>query len=258
MVEIKDLDNKQLAQLGLKYNLIDKSKKYTRNDLINLLEEYKKRKLGQQKNNSNVKSVSVNQRRNSVSGNQQSRDRSGPPKPSNNRRRLSEPNTNLEKQNAVKTHEMNKIQQQSVQNLKTQMNSNNPKYDRFGIYPPVKKLVCIGDIHGDLTVAIKVLKLAEVIPQNANNKDIDNIHWCGGDTWVIQLGDQIDRCRPEEWSENDCIADFDDVIDDEGSNRAIIRLFFRLDDEARKVGGRLLGTFSLCITKRVSRVGPSK
>ena len=242
MVEIHELDNKQLVQLGTKYNLIDKSKKYTRNDLIILLEDFKKRKLGQQKQDSNIKSVSVNQRRNSVSGSQQSKDRSGPPKPSNNRRRLSEPNTSSEKANAIKTHEMNKIQQQSVQNLKTQMNSNNPKYDRFGIYPPVKKLVCIGDIHGDLTVALKVLKLAEVIPQNANNKDIDNIHWCGGETWVIQLGDQIDRCRPEEWSDNDCIADFDDVIDDEGSNRAIIRLFFRLDDEARKVGGRLLGT----------------
>ena len=110
MVEIKDLDNKQLAQLGLKYNLIDKSKKYTRNDLITLLENFKKQKQEQQKQTDpNVKSISVNkQRRNSVSGNQQSRDRSGPPKPSNNRRRLSEPNTNLEKANAVKTHEMNK------------------------------------------------------------------------------------------------------------------------------------------------------
>ena len=44
---IKDLDNKQLVQLGTKNNLIDKSKKYTRNDLINLLEEYKK--LGQKR-----------------------------------------------------------------------------------------------------------------------------------------------------------------------------------------------------------------
>ena len=43
MVEIKDLDNKQLVQLGTKYGLIDKSKKYTRQDLINLLEDYKKK-----------------------------------------------------------------------------------------------------------------------------------------------------------------------------------------------------------------------
>ena len=243
MVEIKDLDNKQLAQIALKYNIIDRTKKYTRGDLITILENFKKNKQSQQnQQNSNVKSVSVNnQRRNSVSGNQQSRDRTGPPKPSNNRRRLSEPNTNAERATAVQTHEMNQIQQRSVQNLNQQMNSNNPKYDRFGIYPPVKKLVCIGDIHGDLTVAIKLLKLGEVIPQNADIRNIDGIHWSGGDTWVVQLGDQIDRCRPDEWSDKDCIVDFDDVIDDEGSNRAIIRLFFRLDDEARKVGGRLLG-----------------
>ena len=92
MVEIKDLNNQQLAQIALKYNLIDKSKKYTRNDLITLLEDFKKRKQ-----DPNIKSVSVNQRRNSVSGNQQSRSRTGPPKPSNNRRRLSEPNTSVEK-----------------------------------------------------------------------------------------------------------------------------------------------------------------
>ena len=99
MVEIKDLDNKQLAQIALKYNIIDRTKKYTRGDLITILENFKKNKQSQQnQQNSNVKSVSVNnQRRNSVSGNQQSRDRTGPPKPSNNRRRLSEPNTNAER-----------------------------------------------------------------------------------------------------------------------------------------------------------------
>jgi hypothetical protein len=245
MVEIKDLNNQQLAQLGLKYNLIDKSKKYTRNDLIILLENFQKRKQEQQqtRHDPNIKSISVNnQRRNSVSGSQQSKDRNGPPKPSNNRRRLSEPNTAVEKQNAVHTHQMNQVQQQSVKQLNEQMNANNPKYDRFGIYPAVKKLVCIGDIHGDLSVALKVLKLAEVIPQNSNMNNLDNIHWSGNDTWVIQLGDQIDRCRPEEWDDKDCIVDFDEVVQDEGSNRAIIRLFFRLDDEARKVGGRLLGT----------------
>lgn len=243
MVEIKDLTNQQLAQIGTKYNIIDRSKQYTRNDLINLIENYKKTKQ-QQKNNPNVKSVSINQqRRNSTSGNLQnnSNNRNGPPKVNTHQRRLSEPNTRLEKTNAIKTHEMNAIQQQSVNNVKKEINSLDPKYDRIGIYPPVKKLVCIGDIHGDLAVALKVLKLAEVIPQNSNSQNVNNIRWSGGDTWVIQLGDQIDRCRPDEWDKN-CVKDFDEVVEDEGSNMAIIKLFLRLDDEAKKYGGRLLGT----------------
>ena len=62
-------------------------------------------------------------------------------------------------------------------------------------YPKVKKLIAIGDIHGDLSVAIKSLKLAEVIDINIpnNTKDINKIKWIGGKTVVVQLGDQIDR-----------------------------------------------------------------
>ena len=110
------------------------------------------------------------------------------------------------------------------------------------MYPAVKRLVAIGDLHGDLRVTIKALKLAAVIPQTSSHdpKQLQNIHWCGGTTWVIQLGDQIDRCRPDDWEMN-CIKDYDDVYEDEGSNMDIIKLLLRLDDEARKVGGRFLG-----------------
>ena len=110
----------------------------------------------------------------------------------------------------------------------------------IGMYPPVKRLVAIGDLHGDLRVTIMALQLAEVIPQNCSQINIDGIHWSGGSTWLVQLGDQIDRCRPNDWEKN-CIKDLSDVIDDEGNNMAIIRLMLRLDEEAKQVGGRVLG-----------------
>ena len=245
-VDFDEFSNQELVQLCLKYNLVDNTKKYTRPDLLNLIKTFlinRLNKKNEQNNDPNIKAVTVNkQRRNSTSGNiQTNNNRNGPPKVNIHKRRLSEPTTNMEKGNAVKTQEMNRIQQQSVNNVKNEIKSLDPKYDRIGIYPPVKKLICIGDIHGDLAVAIKVLKLAEVIPQNSRINDINNIHWSGGDSWVIQLGDQIDRCRPDEWEKN-CVKDFDEVVDDEGNNMTIIKLFLRLDDEARLCGGRVLGT----------------
>lgn len=251
-VDFDKFSNQDLVQLCMKYNLVIKTNKYTRNDLLNLIKKFMIEKMNKKQQNiqqqniqqdPNIKSVSVNRgRRNSTSGNlQNNTNRNGPPKVNVHKRRLSQPTTNVEKINAVKTHEMNNIQQQSVNRVKQEISATNPKYDVIGIYPPVKKLICIGDIHGDLAVALKVLKLAEVIPQNANSRNVNGIHWCGGDAWVIQLGDQIDRCRPDEWEKN-CVKDFDEVVEDEGSNMAIIKLFLRLDEEAKRFGGRLLGT----------------
>ena len=67
------------------------------------------------------------------------------------------------------------------------------------MYPPVKKLIAIGDLHGDLKATLSVLKLAEVIPQTTTIETINSNALVGGDTWVIQLGDQIDRRRPDDW-----------------------------------------------------------
>lgn len=59
------------------------------------------------------------------------------------------------------------------------------------ILPARKKdedIIVIGDIHGDFDLTLRVLKLAKVID--------DNNKWIGKNTYVIQVGDQLDNCRP--------------------------------------------------------------
>ena len=48
----------------------------------------------------------------------------------------------------------------------------------------VRRIIVIGDLHGDFLKLIKCLLLAKVINQNLN--------WIGGDTHVVQLGDILD------------------------------------------------------------------
>lgn len=62
----------------------------------------------------------------------------------------------------------------------------------YKYYPPIlpkqERIVAIGDLHGDFGLAIKVLKIAKVID--------DKYNWIGGNTVVVQVGDQLDNCRP--------------------------------------------------------------
>jgi len=121
-------------------------------------------------------------------------------------------------------------------------NSNNVyKLKTNCVYPTVQKLVAIGDIHGDLSVAIKALKLAGVISMNIpdNYRDITKIDWTGRNTYVVQLGDQIDRVRPNKLVNNLCTED-NDICEDEGSDLKIICMFERLNEQAIKQGGALI------------------
>ena len=235
-IDLDKLSDNELKSLSIKYKLIDPKKihQYSRDQILIIIKRWLKIKLN-----------NYGQRRNSINGNLQKNalnysNNSGPPKPEYNsrERRLSQPITNNEINNANVVHQQNKISQETEKINK--INMMNKKYDEIGMYPPVKKLVAIGDLHGDLIATLKVLKLAEVIPQNSRPNNINDIHWCGKDTWVIQLGDQIDRCRAD-WGDNNCIKNFDDVFEDEGNNQSIFNLFLRLDEEAKKYGGRVLG-----------------
>jgi hypothetical protein len=86
-------------------------------------------------------------------------------------------------------------------------------------FPAARRVVAIGDLHGDLDAARAALRLAGAI----DGAD----HWAGGDLVVVQTGDEIDR------------GDAD---------REIIDLFSRLEIEAAESGGAfrpLLGNHDL-------------
>jgi hypothetical protein len=169
------------------------------------------------------------------------KDQGGPPKSMEHYtrdRRMSHPITTNEVQVAKENHQVRKQLLQQKQEVTQSINME--EYDKIGMYPPVPRLVAIGDLHGDLKVTLQVLRLAKVIPRDIYPNNVDRISWCGGSTWIVQLGDQIDRCRPDEWKKN-CVEDFDDIVEDEGNNMRIIKIFQSLDAEARKCGGRVLG-----------------
>ena len=128
-----------------------------------------------------------------------------------------------------------------LKNNSSTINEEENKFRIKSIYPKVSKLVAIGDIHGDLSVAIKSLKLAGVISMSINDniKDISSINWIGGNTHVVQLGDQIDRVRPEKFFNNLCVEE-NNICEDEGSDLKIICLFERLHSQAQKQGGALI------------------
>ena len=168
----------------------------------------------------------------------------GPPQSNvgyNRDRRMSQPITTNEVRVAKENHEARQQIQQGQNEIRTmKQNPNMKQFDQLGMYPAVPRLVAIGDLHGDLKVTLQALRLAKVIPRHIYPNNVDQISWCGGDTWVVQCVDQIDRCRPDGWKKN-CIEDWSDVVEDEGSNMRIIKIFQNLDVEARKCGGRVLG-----------------
>ena len=106
------------------------------------------------------------------------------------------------------------------------------------VLPKVRRIVVIGDIHGDMKMTLDTLKVAKVIDKKTN-KWIKN-----NDTVVVQLGDQIDRCRGRG---NSCQKP-GTTVDDENSDVKILEFFTDLHNQASKYGGAvysLLGNHEL-------------
>ena len=98
----------------------------------------------------------------------------------------------------------NRIGSASQTRCQTPNKQGNPFNINNCYFPKVKRLIAIGDVHGDLSATIKALKLADVIPLNTPNNllDINYINLTGGNTFVVQLGDQIDRVSPSNLINN--------------------------------------------------------
>ena len=106
------------------------------------------------------------------------------------------------------------------------------KYERIPhILPIAERIIAIGDIHGDMQLTIDCLKLAKVI-----NDDFD---WIAepSNTIVVQIGDQVDRCRPTQSlkCDNPEATPFD-----EDSDIKILEFFTELNKKARSKGGYVI------------------
>ena len=132
---------------------------------------------------------------------------------------------------------------ENIYNFKKIWTEKCSKYDITSqphVLPAVKRIIVIGDIHGDWDMIIKALKIAKLIDKNKN--------WIGGETVVVQVGDQVDRCRYSGVPCNNKGA----TSPDEGNDWKILQYFTKLHHQAQKVGGAvysLIGNHELMNVK---------
>ena len=113
-----------------------------------------------------------------------------------------------------------------------------------------KRIIAIGDVHGDLNLTINYLLISTVIKKTKDTKEIlkvtyedgteENYKWIGDNTIVVQVGDQVDRCRPTGGRGDMCIRDKKATIDDEHSDIKILDLFNELNKLAIKEDGMVI------------------
>ena len=100
------------------------------------------------------------------------------------------------------------------------------------ILPPTRRIIVIGDIHGDMNMLLKCLKIAKLISDNASREN--NYKWIGKDTVVVQVGDQIDSCR---YNGIDSCNDPNKYIVDKADDINILYFLTQLHHKASKKGG---------------------
>ena len=156
----------------------------------------------------------------------------------------------------------------SEENVTKEYNRICEKYPIDPVIIPIKKrIVAFGDIHGDYKLAIELIllsKIAKITGYKSKdgeiiNKEIDYLNigeildkpidddieyifeWTGDDTYVVQIGDQIDRCRP--YDDKLCNDPNTMKNDDEDSDVKILELFTELNKQAHEKDGAVISLF---------------
>lgn len=106
-----------------------------------------------------------------------------------------------------------------------------PCLDNGTFTPAARKILAIGDIHGDFEALIYLLNSSGVIDKKGK--------WIGRDTTIVQTGDIFDDCRPypENPSGSRCYNDYpvqgyDEII--------ILDFLADLNQQAERTGGRVI------------------
>jgi hypothetical protein len=100
------------------------------------------------------------------------------------------------------------------------------------IFPAHKRIIAIGDLHGDYNLTINAFKLAKLID--------DNNKWIGGDTYVVQTGDQLDGYRPLIYKSTNKGGSMNDNIPEDIK---VLQLMTDLNEQAMEKGGLVISLF---------------
>lgn len=123
--------------------------------------------------------------------------------------------------------------EESINSINNSCAPYNYKYSP-SILPARERIVVFGDIHGDLQLAIQMLTSSGVAKIDIKN---NIIQWIGGTTCVVQVGDQVDRCRPMPGT---TCAQKNTTPNDEASDILIMEMFNELGIQAERIGGKVI------------------
>ena len=190
-IDLTTFSDTQLKELCLKYKIASPTelRNFPRDRLLQEIKQFLKFTMNKYKGRRLSQPNLINPNKGS-----------GPPQSAESYtrdRRMSHPITPNEIKAAQESHTAREAINAGKQEIRQMKQTLDMKQcDQLGMYPSVRRLVAIGDLHGDLKVTLQALRLAKVIPRDIYPNNVDQIRWIGGDTWVVQCGDQIDRCRP--------------------------------------------------------------